>query len=55
MNKKTIAIQAMDGSIKIIKNVEKTYMIGQNILVVCGCDGSETYYTNYKLVSEATK
>ena len=56
MRLKTVALQAMDGSIKIIKNVEGVYKLnGQSVIVVIDNNGGETYYTNYKLVSEATK
>ena len=53
MKLKTITLQALDGSIKVIKNVEAVYKLnGQNVTVVIDNNGGETYYSNFKLVNE---
>ena len=53
MKLKTITLQALDGSIKVIKNVEAVYQLnGQNVIVVRDNTGAETYYNNFKLVNE---
>ena len=50
MTSKTIKLINLFGSeVREIKDVEKAYMIGNNIVVVCFIDGGEKYYTNYKL------
>lgn len=53
MRLKTVALQAMDGSIKVIKNVEAVYQLNnQNVIVVRDNNGGETYYNNFRLVNE---
>lgn len=38
--------------IKTLEKVERAYMIGSSVAVVCFDDGSEYYYTNYKIVTK---
>ncbi len=53
MRLKTIALQAMDGSIKVIKNVEVVYQLNnQNVIVVRDNNGGETYYNNFRFINE---
>lgn len=53
MKLKTVALQALDGSIKVIKNVEAVYQLnGQNVIVVRDNTGGETYYNNFRLINE---
>ena len=51
MKSSTITLQALDGSILIKKDVTGFYMIGCDIVVVQFVDGSEYYYTNYKIIN----
>ena len=46
----TIVLQALDGSQITKKNVTGFYKIGSDILVVQFSDGSEYYYTNFKVI-----
>ena len=46
-----IALQALDGSILVKKDVTGFYMIGFDIVVVQFVDGSERYYSNYKVIN----
>ncbi len=50
MKAKTIFMQGMDGTILIKKDVAGFYMIGLDIVVLQFIDGSEFYYTNYKVI-----
>ena len=53
MKLKTVTLQAMDGSIKIIKNVEGVYKLNaQSVIVVIDNNGGETYYNNFRLVNQ---
>lgn len=53
MKLKTITLQAMDGSIKVIKNVEVVYQLNnQNVIVIRDNNGGETYYNNFRLLNE---
>lgn len=53
MKLKTVTLQAMDGSIKVIKNVEGVYQLNnQNVIVVIDNNGGETYYNNFRLVNQ---
>ena len=45
-----LSMQAMDGSLLILKGVEGYYMIGFDIVVVQFKDGGEKYFTNYKVL-----
>ena len=43
----------MDGSIKVIKNVEVVYQLNnQNVIVIRDNNGGETYYNNFRLLNE---
>ena len=45
-----IMLEAMDGGVKVIHNVESYYSASFcNGVVVITKDGGETYYTNYKI------
>jgi len=51
MKSTMIALQALDGSILVKKDVTGFYKIGNDIVVVQFVDGSEYYYTNYKIIN----
>lgn len=36
--------------VKKLEGVERSYMIGSDVAVVGFVDGSEYYYTNYKII-----
>ena len=46
-----IVLQALDGSILVKRNVTGFYMIGFDVVVVQFVDGSEYYYSNYRVIN----
>ena len=51
MKSTMIVLQALDGSILVKRDVTGFYMIGFDVVVVQFVDGSEYYYTNYKVIN----
>ncbi len=47
-----LMMRGLDGSMIILKDVEGYYMIGYNVVVVQFKDGSEKYYTNFKVLNK---
>lgn len=46
---RVVLLNLIDGSTLEFSNVEHAYMIGHSTAVIGLRDGSETYYTNYKI------
>ena len=56
MKLKTITLKDLEGSTKVINNVEAVYKLnGQSVIVVIDNNGGETYYNNLKLIKETTQ
>jgi hypothetical protein len=52
MKTNILVLQALDGSIKVLDNVEGFYYIGSDIVFVKFLDGGERYYSNYKVYTK---
>jgi hypothetical protein len=55
MKTNILVLQALDGSIKVLDNVEGFYYIGSDIVFVKFLDGGERYYSNYKVYTKEVK